>query len=585
MPKRGRVEDEGTPSATGECKLSSLPLSSILAYLDERLVFNFRLVAKLWKQTVGTMAADQFRRNLVLGVWRPVATPRKVCRQLWCCLRDASTTFFPHLIGIDFSRWEHVDSILVQLVLQEVNERRGRLRALDVANEYLRLPASSVERICGISSLVSLSVGTSLPDLAQFSLLTHLGKLSSLTALKLSECWRLSEEGVAALCDLLPSLQVLDLSFCDGVTDGCVKMIAEHLRGLKSLSLEWCQRVGDPGAEELRKLHHLTSLNLSGCCLFTDATVASICSSCQQLQILCLAQSGPPLRKNGFTDVSLRCIAESLQSITILDLSSCGRVTDDGVAAVGGLSTLTVLNLSHCTRLTDLGVRRIARLRGLQSLSLSGCVRVTSASLRKIKRNHPKLAELTFFSSLRAHAYNLAAMRRLRTLDLNWAKATDRALVACARLPQLQRLCLSHCKRITDTGVLQLEALCASLQSLDLSHCFRITDRTLDFLERCKMALHTLFLDHCVEISDAGVKSLLGIPSLRRLGLLGCPKVTETGIESLLAHPNLRRAGLSLGTISEPLLVRVRQFNTVPVLDYFPRLQQEALLKAETFPF
>ena len=86
------------------------------------------------------------------------------------------------------------------------------------------------------------------------------------------------------------------------------------------------------------------------------------------------------------------------------------------------------------------------------------------------------------------------------------------ALAALVGLPELTRLDLTRCKRITDAGLAHLPAL-AKLEHLDLSGCEWVT--------------------------DAGLVHLAKMPALRHVGLRNT-QVTDTGAARLLrAIPDL----------------------------------------------
>ena len=75
------------------------------------------------------------------------------------------------------------------------------------------------------------------------------------------------------------------------------------------------------------------------------------------------------------TDVALRYIVQHLSIIENINLSSCKRITDAGIAQLASLPAATVkmlksLNLSYCTLLTELSVEYLSKCEVLKFLDL-----------------------------------------------------------------------------------------------------------------------------------------------------------------------------------------------------------------------
>lgn len=71
----------------------------------------------------------------------------------------------------------------------------------------------------------------------------------SLSVLRLTSCWEVTNHGIVNVVHSLPNLTELSLSGCSKVTDDGVELIAENLRKLKSLDLSWCPRITDAALE------------------------------------------------------------------------------------------------------------------------------------------------------------------------------------------------------------------------------------------------------------------------------------------------------------------------------------------------
>jgi hypothetical protein len=98
-------------------------------------------------------------------------------------------------------------------------------------------------------------------------------------------------------------------------------------------------------------------------------------------------------------------MCEQLPAITSLDISNCGTVTDEGLAAaVSSLPALTSLNINCCVKVTDAGVRAVSSLPALVSVNLSNCVKVTAAGV-------PALRNTTAAPSLHIESISLCRGR------------------------------------------------------------------------------------------------------------------------------------------------------------------------------
>ncbi|XP_046416749.1 jmjC domain-containing histone demethylation protein 1-like [Neodiprion fabricii] len=173
---------------------------------------------------------------------------------------------------------------------------------------------------------------------------------------------------LAWLLDRLPQLRVLSLQGCtwSGIcalkTCTCPPLVSldlGHVSGLNDSSL---REVLSPPADsrpglidKTSRLKHLKSLSLAGC---------------------------------DITDIALRYIVQHLPYIEILDLSSCGRVSDAGVAQLTTtpaqtLSNLVSLNLSNCRLLTEASLDHLGRCKALKRLDLRHTTHVSTQAVIK----------------------------------------------------------------------------------------------------------------------------------------------------------------------------------------------------------
>jgi hypothetical protein len=194
----------------------------------------------------------------------------------------------------------------------------------------------------------------------------------------------------------LEYFQLLDLSGCSAVvTDDLLRLLGENSSfHLKILSFRNCFRLTDVG------LHWLAS---------------------------------PAAASGGSGTGSVR--GESCDSLTSLDLSGCGQITDRGVTSLAfHLPHLDELHLQGCTRVTSESIVALAHnCRDLKILNLQGCVRVDDVALDHLTRH-----------CLWLEVLNLQGCHRL----------TDASLFAIVcNCPNLTSLDIRHCSGLSRTAV------------------------------------------------------------------------------------------------------------------------------------
>ncbi|XP_053956258.1 F-box/LRR-repeat protein 20-like [Anastrepha ludens] len=140
----------------------------------------------------------------------------------------------------------------------------------------------------------------------------------------------------------------------------------------------------------VHSLPHLTVLSLSGCSKLTDDGVELIAENLQKLRALDLSWC-PRI-----TDASLEYIACDLNQLEELTLDRCVHITDIGVGYISTMLSLTALFLRWCSQVRDFGLQHLCSMRNLQVLSLAGCPLLTSSGLSSlIQLRHLQELELT----------------------------------------------------------------------------------------------------------------------------------------------------------------------------------------------
>lgn len=168
-----------------------------------------------------------------------------------------------------------------------------------------------------------------------------IARLPALKNLSLQNC---PIQAVLALHTCLcPPLQILDLSFVRGLNDAAIREILSPPKDSR------------PGLTDSKtRLKDLKMLKVAG----TD-----------------------------ISDVALRYITQSLPHLVHLDVSSCQRITDAGVAQIGtsatAIANLVELNLSACRLVSELSLDHLARCDKLVWLDLRHVPQVSTQSVIK----------------------------------------------------------------------------------------------------------------------------------------------------------------------------------------------------------
>lgn len=170
--------------------------------------------------------------------------------------------------------------------------------------------------------------------------------------------------------------------------------------------------------------------------------------------------------------------------------------------AVHSLPHLTVLSLSGCSKITDDGVELIAEnLQKLRALDLSWCPRITDAALEYIACDLNMLEELT--------------LDRLDKISIMTFKPTLNFSFFFFLLFLFLR-----CIHITDIGVGYISTM-ISLNALFLRWCSQIRDFGLQHL--CSMRnLQVLSLAGCPLLTSSGLSSIIQLRHLQELELTNC---------------------------------------------------------------
>ncbi|KAJ2925666.1 hypothetical protein H1R20_g11432, partial [Candolleomyces eurysporus] len=157
-------------------------------------------------------------------------------------------------------------------------------------------------------------------------------------------------------------------------------------------------------------------------------------------------------------------VHQALESLRILDLSSCIQITDNAIEGITSCAPrLRNLVLSKCALLTDRSVEAICKLgRALHYLNLAHVDQITDHAVIKLAQSCTRLKYVDFTSC---------------------DELTDKSVLELSKLPRLRRIGLVRVSKITDTAIYALAVRVAStLERAHLSFCTKITLKAIYLL-------------------------------------------------------------------------------------------------------
>ncbi|CAE7833430.1 unnamed protein product [Symbiodinium microadriaticum] len=221
---------------------------------------------------------------------------------------------------------------------------------------------------------------------------------------------------------------------------------------------------------------------------FASAACGGLCRVA--LRSLRLQAFGPAAAEALLRLVALQ-ITDRGASIVEIDAAFCRSITNETLKALPVLPALEVLNLDGCQDVDDEGLIAVAqRCRSLRSFSIYWNVKATDEGIGKVLRAQP-----------------------------------------CGNL---QELCFSGCKLLTDATVQRVVGRASNLQRLDLTRCPRVSEMGITLICETLPELRVLRLYAMSQLSAESFLSLQKLPLLEELDLCGC-RAEDAAVEAFLA--------------------------------------------------
>jgi hypothetical protein len=298
-----------------------------------------------------------------------------------------------------------------------------------------------------------------------------------------------------------------------------------YLSQLTQLDISECQRVTPQGLTHLGNLPNLVDLNLGWNLRLSPGALS------------CLLGNGGGHRESDpsvpgyhhhyqyhrFHLKQQQQHASSSPLLSHLDLSFCGELTDEALKTIGHLPMLKSLVLRKCTKVTDTGIGYLVNTgngsSGIESLDLSYCTGLSEGTALYVSQL-PCLEKLTMVACPRIITPLAMAQLICCTGEGGKAGGSGGSSSSSSSSSSLKYLNMSDNQRVDDDC---LNALTNGggnnmLMELNLRGCSKITDRgVLVGLQHMKQ-LRRLNVDLCVNVSCRALSELQRrLPLLKRV--------------------------------------------------------------------
>eukprot|EP00934_Nitzschia_sp_Nitz4_P009044 Nitzschia sp. Nitz4//scaffold14_size191712//154002//156659//NITZ4_001750-RA/size191712-processed-gene-0.80-mRNA-1//-1//CDS//3329537008//9034//frame0 len=325
----------------------------------------------------------------------------------------------------------------------------------------------------------------------------HLSRLHALQELDVNGCPRIGSTALGKALSQMPNLACLDVSYCPGIIRSSWQ---GQIKALKQLDLCY-SGVRD---SHLGQLTHLPALEV-------------------------LSLDSSPVGDWAIAHLANNNVVPNLKSLDLADT----ELTDLGMVHLAKFQSLQRLSLFYCN-ISSRGLRHLAKLTSLEVLNLDSR-EIDDSGLVHL-RHLTKLKSLDVFSGriTDAGCSHIARIKSLENLELCGGGVGDLGCAILATLHNLTALNLSQNDRISNRGAASLAAL-SKLKHLNLSNT-RVTSGGLVHF-RDMVSLQSLALYGC-----HGVKENKSLDRLQNdLPRLRCVRMNN--IEGADEDGKMRRMG------------------------------------------
>ncbi|KAL5357967.1 hypothetical protein BJX96DRAFT_32988 [Aspergillus floccosus] len=168
--------------------------------------------------------------------------------------------------------------------------------------------------------------------------------------------------------------------------------------------------------------------------------------------------------------------------------------------------------------------------------------------------------------------------RHLQALDVSELRSlTDHTLYTVARnCPRLQGLNITACAKVTDESLIVVSQNCRQIKRLKLNGVGQVTDKAIiSFAQNCPAILE-IDLHDCKLVTNASVTCLMAtLPNLRELRLAHCSEIDDTAFLELPRHLSMD----SLRILDLTACEKIKDDAVERIVQSAPRLRNLVLAK------
>lgn len=380
--------------------------------------------------------------------------------------------------------------------------------------------------------------------------------LDFVTGLNLGGPRELSDDGLLQLARM-PQLERLELSDPQGkITDRGLEVL-RHLPNLRNFDIGWQTGITDRGIANLRFCERIEGVNVMGT-RTGDGAIEALQGKANLRRFstgLRTTDAGLPLLHN----FPLLKTADAEGASLSID----GPFTNAGLAALAGLDGVFVLGLFwHVHRITTDAYAHLVHLPNLMEFNCDG--RLSDDVALKHIAAMPRLKRLQIQESVATDA-GFEALGRSQTIEQIWGRVcanfANRGFLAFSKMPALRALGIG-CGNVDETALTALPEFpalreltpihfkddgfrhigrCRNLERLLCMYCGESGDAGTEHIRNLALKF---YYAGCTQIGDRSLEILGGMESLEQVELYGCQNVTDAGLPFLARLSKLREVHL-----------------------------------------
>ncbi|KAK7411176.1 hypothetical protein VNO78_02608 [Psophocarpus tetragonolobus] len=363
----------------------------------------------------------------------------------------------------------------------------------------------------------------------------------SLRSFSLWNVSSIGDEGLSEIAKGCHMLEKLDICQVSSISNKSIIAIAKGCPNLTTLNIESCPKIGNEGLQAIaRSCPKLQCISIKDCPLVGDHGVSSLLSSANNL-------SRVKLQDLNITDFSLAVIGHYGKAIVNLLLCGLQNVSERGFWVMGvaqGLQKLMSLTVSSCRGVTDASIEAMGKgCINLKQIFLRRCCFVSDNGLVGFSKAARSLESLqveechsiTQFGIIGALS-NFKTLKSLTLLKCKGVKDIDVEVSMLSPCESLRHLCIQNCHGIGNSSLAMVGKLCPQLQHVDLTGLYGVTDAgLLPLLENCQDGLVKVNLAGCWNLTDNVVSELARLHggTVELLNLDGCRKITDASLVAI----------------------------------------------------